>query len=66
MKVKYKQRAQVDHVWVAEVAYKHSRWITLWNTCSKTRTDCAVSLLKHPNVGDYVIRRFAKFSRVPR
>lgn len=64
--IRHAERAQVKHVWVAEVAYKYSRWITLWTTCRLTMADCWQALHQHSSARDpdeYAYRRVVKFVR---
>jgi hypothetical protein len=59
------QRTQVPFVWVGEVAYRKSRWITLWTTCRMTRDQAQIALEEHTEKHDdgYHLMRIAKFVR---
>lgn len=57
------KRQEVPYVWVAEVAYKYSRWITLWTTCRLTKDAARIALLEHSTIADYHFTRVVKFKR---
>ena len=58
-------RARVDCVWVAEIAYRESNWITLWTTCRPTRAECRSALNRFVSArnADVAIKRVVKFTR---